>query len=151
METPLITGATGFLGRDVVHELLGRDAQVQIVCLIRARDEAELQRRRQRVVDGLPAAQADRVTALRGDIELPRLGLDEATARALVLQTAKGAALLAEEAAGRGETPDILRKKVTSPGGTTEAALKVFGEYSFGPMVRQALLAAARRSRELSA
>lgn len=79
METPLITGATGFLGRDVVHELLGRDAQVQIVCLIRARDEAELQRRRQRVVDGLPAAQADRVTALRGDIELPRLGLDEAT------------------------------------------------------------------------
>ncbi|HPP55916.1 MAG TPA: pyrroline-5-carboxylate reductase [Anaerohalosphaeraceae bacterium] len=79
------------------------------------------------------------------------LGLDEATARALVLQTAKGAALLAEEAAGRGETPDILRKKVTSPGGTTEAALKVFGEYSFGPMVRQALLAAARRSRELSA
>lgn len=78
------------------------------------------------------------------------LGLDEATARTLVLQTAKGAALLAEEAVGRGETPDILRKKVTSPGGTTEAALKVFAEHSFGTTVRQALSAAARRSKELS-
>lgn len=78
------------------------------------------------------------------------LGLDGNTARTLVLQTAKGAALLAEEAAARGEMPDSLRKKVTSPGGTTEAALKVFGDYSFGRMVRQALSAAARRSRELS-
>lgn len=78
------------------------------------------------------------------------LGLDPLTAQTLVLQTAKGAALLAEQAADHHETPDVLRKKVTSPGGTTEAALKIFSEYSFQTMIRQALAAAARRSRELS-
>jgi pyrroline-5-carboxylate reductase len=79
------------------------------------------------------------------------LGLDPDTARTLVLQTAKGAALLAEEAAANGEMPDSLRRKVTSPGGTTEAALKVFGESAFGQIVSCALRAAARRSQELSA
>lgn len=79
------------------------------------------------------------------------LGLTGQTARTLVLQTAKGAALLAEQAAAHNETPDILRKKVTSPGGTTAAALEVFEAYSFGEMVQEALEAAARRSKELSA
>jgi len=79
-----------------------------------------------------------------------KLGLDEATAKELVLQTAKGAALLAEQADGRGETAAQLRHKVTSPGGTTEAALKVFSEQEFGELVSKALTAARNRSKELS-
>ena len=78
------------------------------------------------------------------------LGLDEATAKELVLQTAKGAALLAEQADGRGETAAQLRRKVTSPGGTTEAALKVFSEQEFNELVTTALTAARDRSKELS-
>jgi len=50
------------------------------------------------------------------------LGLPEDVAKDLVLQTAKGAGLLAVEADKSGETPAELRRKVTSPGGTTEAA-----------------------------
>ena len=80
-----------------------------------------------------------------------RLGLEQQVATELVLQTAKGAALLAKEAQKRGETPAQLRKKVTSPGGTTEAALKVFAEGSFGPLVEAALKKACERSKELSA
>jgi len=79
-----------------------------------------------------------------------QLGLPEDIARDLVLQTAKGAALLAAEADGRGESPAGLRRKVTSPGGTTEAALKVFEEGKFGPMVDTAIKRACERSRELS-
>jgi pyrroline-5-carboxylate reductase len=78
------------------------------------------------------------------------LGLDEATAKELVLQTAKGAALLAEQANGRGETAAQLRRKVTSPGGTTEAALKVFSEQKYGQLITTALTAARDRSKELS-
>ena len=78
------------------------------------------------------------------------LGLDAATANQLVLQTAKGAALLAQQADGRGETPAELRRKVTSPGGTTEAALKVFAEKDFSALVTTALTAARDRSKELS-
>jgi pyrroline-5-carboxylate reductase len=79
-----------------------------------------------------------------------QLGLDEATAKELVLQTAKGAALLAEQADGRGETAAELRRKVTSPGGTTEAALKVFFEKDFSALVTTALTAARDRGKELS-
>jgi len=79
-----------------------------------------------------------------------KLGLDEATAKELVLQTAKGAALLAEQADERGETAAELRRKVTSPGGTTEAALKVFAEKDFSELVTMALTAARDRSKELS-
>jgi pyrroline-5-carboxylate reductase len=79
-----------------------------------------------------------------------KLGLDAGTAKELVLQTAKGAALLAQQADGRGETPAELRRKVTSPGGTTEAALKVFAEKQFSQLVTAALTAARDRSNELS-
>jgi pyrroline-5-carboxylate reductase len=79
------------------------------------------------------------------------LGLPEETAKTLVLQTAKGAALLAESARQRGETPAILRQKVTSPGGTTEAALKVFQQEHISATVQKALAAACNRGKELSA
>ena len=78
------------------------------------------------------------------------LGLTEDTAKTLVLQTAKGAALLAESAQERGEDPAVLRQKVTSPGGTTEAALKVMDKSSFGQIVLKALTAARDRGQTLS-
>lgn len=78
------------------------------------------------------------------------LGLSEEAAKTLVLQTAKGAALLAEAGQDKGEGPSVLRIKVTSPGGTTEAALKVFAAEGFVPMVQKALTAAFDRGLELS-
>jgi len=63
------------------------------------------------------------------------LGLPEDVARELVLQTGKGATILAEKAATEGDSPSKLVKKVATPGGTTEAAFKVFTEGKFGPMV----------------
>lgn len=84
---------------------------------------------------------------IRAGVEL---GLDETTACDLVLQTAKGAALLAETASAGGESPAQLRKKVTSPNGTTEAAIKSFKARGFDPMVLEALTAARNRGRELA-
>ena len=78
------------------------------------------------------------------------LGLPEEVANDLVLQTAKGAGLLAVEADKTGEGPAVLRHKVTSPGGTTEAALKTFAAGGFEELVGDALTAARDRSRELS-
>jgi len=79
-----------------------------------------------------------------------QLGLGGKVAKELVLQMAKGAALLAVERDKAGESPAELRRKVTSPGGTTEAALKVFAEAKFSELVARALTAACRRSEELS-
>jgi pyrroline-5-carboxylate reductase len=78
------------------------------------------------------------------------LGLSAEVATELVLQTAKGAGLLATDAAKSGESPAALRRKVTSPGGTTEAALAVLGTNGFQKLVDAALTAARDRSRELS-
>ena len=71
-------------------------------------------------------------------------------AEKLVFQTAKGAGLLAQKAAENGEKPADLRKKVTSPGGTTEAAIKVFADADYSTIVNNALNAAKARSKELS-
>ena len=79
-----------------------------------------------------------------------RLGLSEEVAKDLVLQTAKGAGQLAVEADKNGESPEVLRQKVTSPGGTTEAALKVFKEGKISELVSAAISRAYERSRELS-
>jgi pyrroline-5-carboxylate reductase len=47
--------------------------------------------------------------------------------------------------------PDQLRKNVTSPGGTTAAALDILmGEGGFAPLLKQAVAAAKKRSEELS-
>ena len=78
------------------------------------------------------------------------LGLPPDVAKDLVLQTAKGAGLLATEADKGGESPAVLRRKVTSPGGTTEAALKVLAANGFQKLIDDALTAARDRSRELS-
>ncbi len=78
------------------------------------------------------------------------LGLPREVAKNLVLQTAKGAGLLAVEAERGGESLAELRQKVTSPGGTTEAAMKVFSANNFSQLITDALTAARDRSRELS-
>ncbi|MGD2136699.1 MAG: pyrroline-5-carboxylate reductase [Gammaproteobacteria bacterium] len=75
-----------------------------------------------------------------------QLGLPEATARLLALQTAFGAARMALES---NEDAAALRQRVTSPGGTTERAIQVFEEGGFEALVLAALEAAAERSREL--
>jgi pyrroline-5-carboxylate reductase len=79
------------------------------------------------------------------------LGLPEKDAWPMVIQTAKGAALLAEKAMGTGDTPAQLSARVATPNGTTEAAFKVFAARGFGDMVSAALTRAAERSKELSA
>jgi pyrroline-5-carboxylate reductase len=78
------------------------------------------------------------------------LGLPEPVAKELVLQTAKGAGFLAVESDKTGEGPAILRQKVTSPGGTTEAALKILAEGKFGPLIAAAVKKARERSQQLS-
>lgn len=75
-------------------------------------------------------------------------GLPPEAARALARATMAGAAALM---AASGEEPAELRRQVTSPNGTTEAALKVLmGEGGLGPLMREAVAAATHRSRELS-
>lgn len=74
------------------------------------------------------------------------LGLDPQTARTLVTQTVLGAALMARvPEADAGE----LRRQVTSPGGTTAAALGVFEEGDLRGLVARAMTAARDRGREL--
>jgi pyrroline-5-carboxylate reductase len=75
-------------------------------------------------------------------------GLPPEAARTLARATMAGAAALM---ARSGQDPSELRRQVTSPGGTTEAALRVLmGEGGLFPLLRQAVAAAAERSRELS-
>lgn len=76
-----------------------------------------------------------------------KLGLDVEAARLLTLQTAFGAAKMALEAE---EGPAELRRRVTSPGGTTERALATFESGGFRELVAAALQAARDRSRELA-
>ncbi len=75
------------------------------------------------------------------------LGLDQATARLLTQQTGLGAARIAIESE---ETPAELRKRVTSPGGTTERAIQAFETGGLYELVEKAMRAASERSAELS-
>jgi len=75
------------------------------------------------------------------------LGLSEVTARLLVQQTALGAAKIALESS---ESPEQLRKRVTSPGGTTQQAIETFEQGGFIQLVSKALHAARDRSIEMS-
>ena len=74
-------------------------------------------------------------------------GLSHEDASTLTLATLKGAVKLMEE---RQEPPETLRRKVTSPGGTTEAALKVLESNGVKDAIVAAITAATERSRELS-
>ena len=75
------------------------------------------------------------------------LGLDDKTARALTLQTALGAAQMAITA---DVEPGELRRRVTSPGGTTERAIAVLDQVGLREAFQQALEACAARGGELA-
>lgn len=74
-------------------------------------------------------------------------GLPEKLSEELGIQTLAGTAHLLQNAR---LTPRALREMVTSPGGTTEAALQVFGRRRLERMVHEAIRAAVRRARILS-
>jgi pyrroline-5-carboxylate reductase len=77
-----------------------------------------------------------------------QLGLPRETARALAAQTCLGAGHMLADG---NETAALLRKRVTSPHGTTAAALDAFEQGGFRKLVQQALAAAQRRGAEMSA
>jgi pyrroline-5-carboxylate reductase len=73
-------------------------------------------------------------------------GLSPEEARRLTVQTVLGAAQMVETT---GEDPADLRRKVTSPNGTTQAALEKLASYEFETAVSQAVLRAAERASEI--
>jgi pyrroline-5-carboxylate reductase len=108
----------------------------------------------------VPEAQLDAVTGLSGSgpayvytfVEAltdagVREGLDAEVAAALVLETVLGAARLLRES---GESPALLRARVTSPGGTTVAGLAALEASGFQTALLEAVRAATARSRELA-
>lgn len=75
-----------------------------------------------------------------------REGLPRDIAEGFVYRTIKGSGHLLTET---GQSPAHLRAQVTSPGGTTAAAMHVLEERGFRALVEDAVRAAARRSRQL--
>ena len=74
-------------------------------------------------------------------------GLDPTTARTLTVETAIGAGRLALASS---DSLAVLREQVTSPGGTTEAAINSLDESQVSKSVGRAVNAAKDRSEELS-
>ena len=108
----------------------------------------------------VPERQMDAVTAISGSgpayiffvvesmIEAGvHLGLPRATATDLVVQTVVGSATMLRET---GEHPVVLREQVTSPGGTTAAALRELEIHRVRAAFLAAMEAARDRSRELA-
>ena len=76
------------------------------------------------------------------------LGLPRDTATELVVQTMLGSAKLLRET---GEHPTVLRERVTSPGGTTAAAVRELEDHKVRAAFLRAMEAARDRSRDLAA
>jgi pyrroline-5-carboxylate reductase len=74
------------------------------------------------------------------------MGLPEAEARRLAVQTVAGAAALAAAAS---DSPETLRRNVTSPGGTTHAAMTLIEARGVKAAIVEAIVAARDRAREL--
>ena len=104
-------------------------------------------------------AQMDAVTAISGsgpayvfyfieaiEAAARQLGFDDPAARLLAVETFLGAARLAESSV---DPVALLRERVTSKGGTTEAALKSFDADQLRQAIERGVLAAAARGREL--
>lgn len=73
------------------------------------------------------------------------LGLRPEDAKALTLQTALGAATMAT----KGDAPEVLRARVTSPNGTTHAAIVSMQENGFGDVIAKAMIACRDRAVEM--
>jgi pyrroline-5-carboxylate reductase len=82
---------------------------------------------------------------IQGGIEC---GLAPDVARELTIQTVLGAARMVQQT---GEEPAELRRKVTSPGGTTQAALELMAGYKLQEAVTNGVKRAAERAKELGA
>jgi pyrroline-5-carboxylate reductase len=108
----------------------------------------------------LPEASLDAVTGLSGSgpayvflvvealIEAGMAqGLSAEVSRLLATDTVAGAARLLVES---GEPPESLRAQVTSPGGTTEAGLRVLEDRGVRTAITAAVAAAAERSRQMA-
>lgn len=109
----------------------------------------------------VPEKQQDAVTAISGSgpayiffvvesmIEAGvHMGLPRTTATDLVVQTVVGSAKLLRET---GEHPTVLRERVTSPGGTTAAAVRELEDHKVRAAFLSAIEAARNRSRDLAA
>ena len=146
--TPALIGAgvTGLFA-DPSVDAAGRDAAQSILAAVGSTVWAETE------------AQMDAVTAISGSgpayvfhfIEALEsagrsLGFDEAGARRLAIDTVLGAARLA---ASSEDSPAVLRQKVTSKGGTTEAALASLAASGWHDELVAAVKAAEARGREL--
>jgi pyrroline-5-carboxylate reductase len=142
------------IGRGMVALCRGKNATAQDLSDARKLFEPAAQ-----VID-VDESQMDAVTAVSGSgpayvyflIEQmiaagTDLGLSPEQARHLSIQTAVGAA---EMLAGSTDSPAELRRKVTSPNGTTHAAITHMESQHWPKITRDALQAAARRSKELS-
>ncbi|CAH1196030.1 Pyrroline-5-carboxylate reductase [Paenibacillus plantiphilus] len=77
-----------------------------------------------------------------------QLGLTEEAARELTVQTVLGAAHMVQ---ATNENPADLRRKVTSPNGTTQAAIETLDEHNFSQAIVHAIDRAAKRAAELGA
>jgi long-chain acyl-CoA synthetase len=101
--TLLLTGATGFVGMELLARLATAPAgsSPRVLALIRAEDDADATRRLHETllsVFGAVAPYADRVTAVAGDLERPGLGIDPRLA-ASVTEIVHGAASVSFELA----------------------------------------------------
>jgi pyrroline-5-carboxylate reductase len=81
---------------------------------------------------------------IRGSVAL---GLSESDATTLTIQTIVGAAEMLQSS---GKSPTTLRENVTSPNGTTAAALAKFSEGNLGKLIADSMKAARDRSQELA-
>lgn len=146
--TPALIGAgiTGLFA-DASVDAAGRAAAEQVLAAVGSTvwvpDEAQ--------IDGVTAISGSGPAYVFHFIECLQasgeaIGFDAATARKLAIDTVLGAAKLA---AGSDESPGVLRERVTSKGGTTEAALKSFAADGLPAIVERAVKAAEARGREL--
>ena len=76
-----------------------------------------------------------------------KAGLEENLATTLAIQTVLGSAKLLKES---GSSPEELRNAVSSPGGTTEAALNTMNQKNFRDLIESAVSSANKRSKELA-
>jgi thioester reductase-like protein len=118
--TVLLTGVTGFVGSEILYELLLR-TRAQVICLVRAESDAEAVDRLRAVVARLLGEHGwetvcGRLTVLRGDLTQRRLGLDMGTLAQLVERTTH---IVHGAASVRFGLP-LAKARAVNVGGTTE-------------------------------
>ncbi len=85
-ELILITGATGFVGSQLVRELLQRRPAAKLALLVRARPGQTAEQRAESIV---PQSDRGRVQAYQGDVTLPNFGLDASVYQLLATETTR--------------------------------------------------------------